>query len=284
MIIRNLADVDPDTLFKGFERAFCDYEIQFDRNEVFAMLHRRGYDARLSFAAFEEEEIVAFTFNGIGSAGDIPTAYDTGTGTAGEYRGQGLAGKIFNYSIPFLRDAGIRQYLLEVLLNNEKAIAVYRRLGFEVIREFDCFRQSLGNVSGGYHDAEINSCEIRTIDFGAVARAQDFCDFIPSWQNSIDSIWRGRAALTMYGAFIGGMLAGYCVCDSLTGDITQLAVGRQYRRRGVGSRLLRKAMEHMRTDFIKVLNVSSTDTTLHPFLESKNIPLASRQLEMKKDL
>ena len=41
------------------------------------------------------------------------------------YRGQNLAGTIFTHSIPFLREAGIHQYLLEVLQNNEKAIAVY---------------------------------------------------------------------------------------------------------------------------------------------------------------
>lgn len=41
------------------------------------------------------------------------------------YRGQNLADTIFTHSIPFLREAGIHQYLLEVLQNNEKAIAVY---------------------------------------------------------------------------------------------------------------------------------------------------------------
>lgn len=151
------------------------------------------------------------------------------TGTIKEYRGQGLAGQIFNYSIPYLKAAGIRQYLLEVLLNNEKAIAVYRRLGFEVIREFDCFRQSLGNVSGTHPASEKCACIVRNIDFESVARAQGFCDFLPSWQNSIDSIRRGQDGLTMLGAFIGESLAGYCVFDPVTGDLTQVAVSPEFR-------------------------------------------------------
>ena len=82
-------------------------------------------------------KIVAFTLNGIGYFNRIPTAYDTGTGTLKNYRGKGLATKIFEYSIPYLKSANVKQYLLEVLQYNTKAVSVYRKLGFEVIREFN---------------------------------------------------------------------------------------------------------------------------------------------------
>lgn len=49
----------------------------------------------------------------------------------------------------------------------------------------------------------------------------------------------------------------------------------------VGSLLLRETIKGMATDFIKVLNVSSTDRPLHAFLESHNIALSGKQLEMK---
>lgn len=34
MEIRNLAEIDFDTVFRGFERAFSDYEIRFEKEEV----------------------------------------------------------------------------------------------------------------------------------------------------------------------------------------------------------------------------------------------------------
>ena len=102
MEIKNLENTDFDTIFRGFQRAFADYEIHFEMEEVREMLHRRGYSPRLSFAAFDKDEIVAFTLNGTGYFNGLPSAYDTGTGTAKEHRGQGLAGKIFNQSIPYL--------------------------------------------------------------------------------------------------------------------------------------------------------------------------------------
>lgn len=121
MEIRNLEHTGFDTLFNAFERAFSDYEVSFGKEEVRAMLTRRGYAPRLSFAAFDKGDIVAFTLNGVGTFNGIPTAYDTRTGTVKEYRGQGLAGKIFSHSLPYLEESGIRQYLLEVLRDNGKA-------------------------------------------------------------------------------------------------------------------------------------------------------------------
>ncbi|MDE7125109.1 MAG: GNAT family N-acetyltransferase, partial [Muribaculaceae bacterium] len=195
-------------LFRGFENAFSDYEIHFDKEEVRSMLERRGYNPELSFAAFEKGEIVAFTLNGIGLFNGVPTAYDTGTGTVKAYRGQGLAGNIFSRSVPLLKEAGIRQYLLEVLQNNESAISVYRRMHFKKTREFDCFRQSITNIRN--LDTACIGCRIEQTDIESIRQAQSFCDFCPSLQNGIESIERGKSGLTFLCAFQSVQTAGYC--------------------------------------------------------------------------
>lgn len=279
MEFRSLEHVDFDTLFHGFERAFADYEIHFEKEEVRAMLTRRGYDPKLSFAAFDNDEIVAFTLNGIGTFDGFATAYDTGTGTVKEYRGQGLAGKVFEHSLPYLRESGIRQYLLEVLQNNSNAIAVYRRMNFATTREFDCFRQKIEDIAGA--DNRADDCIIEPVEMDFISRNQDFCDFLPSWQNSMESIRRGESGLLFLGAMIGGKAVGFCVFDPCSGDLTQIAVKNQFRRRGIASMLLDKAKKRMKTDFIKVINVSAEDQTLHPFLENRNFAPGSSQYEMK---
>lgn len=279
MEFRNLENCDFDTLFQGFERAFADYEVSFEKEEVRSMLKRRGYDPRLSFAIFDNGKIVAFTLNGIGMFKDLSTAYDTGTGTVKDYRGKGLAAEIFTRSIPFLKDSGVMQYLLEVLQNNHKAIAVYQKLGFEIVRELDCFRQTVSEVVFPPLSEE-SSFTILPVDIDTIASAHSFCDFTPSWQNSLDSIKRGESGLILLGAYADGEIAGYCVFDSTTGDLTQIAVKQECRRKGVGTLLLHEAINNLKTDFIKVLNVSSTNRSLPAFLASRNIRLASRQFEM----
>ena len=126
MEIKSLEKTSFGTLSEAFGQAFADYEVQLDKTQLRRMLRRRGFDPRLSFAAFDGERIAAFTLNGTGNFNGLPTAYDTGTGTLEAYRGQGLAAKVFEHSIPYLREAGIRQYLLEVLQHNTKR---YRSTG-----------------------------------------------------------------------------------------------------------------------------------------------------------
>ncbi|MDR1504997.1 MAG: GNAT family N-acetyltransferase, partial [Prevotella sp.] len=141
MEIKSLSETDFGVIFHAFNQAFADYEIQLNRQQLQTMVKRRGYNPGLSFAAFEGNEIVAFTLNGTGNFNGIATAYDTGTGTLKRYRGKGLATQIFEYSIPYLREQNIKQYLLEVLQHNTKAVSVYKNIGFEVSREFNYFRQ-----------------------------------------------------------------------------------------------------------------------------------------------
>lgn len=277
MEIRNLEHIGFDKLFRGFEKAFADYDIHFEKEEVRSMLKRRGYNPKLSFAAFDNDEMMAFTLNGTGNFNGIPTVYDIGTGTVKDYRGQGVAGKIFTYSSPFLKEAGIRQYLLEVLQNNRKAISVYRRINFEVTREFCCFRQFIKQTVNRKGNTD---CVIEQVGTDAIRQVQDCCDFTPSWQNNIDSIERGISDLMCFGAFLDGKMVGHCVFDVHTGDLAQIAVQGEYRRKGIASRLLWEATGCMKTDFIKVLNICSDNQAMSAFLESKNIPLASRQFEM----
>lgn len=279
MEFRNLVDCDFDTLFKGFGRAFADYEISFQKEEVRTMLERRGFNPLLSFAMFDKEDIAAFTLNGTGIYNQRPTAYDTGTGTAKEYRGLGLAGEIFTRSIPYLKSYGIRQYLLEVLQNNHKAIAMYSKLGFKTIREFDCYRQSITELSFPASVKE-SGVEIRSVDVETISSIQSFCDFPPSWQNSIESIKRGKSSLTCIAGFKNNKIVGYCVFDSLSGDITQLAVKSSERHKGIGTQLLQHAVNQMQTGFIKLLNISTDNQSFPTFLKQKNIPLTTKQYEM----
>lgn len=108
MEIKSLANTGFDTIFGAFAQAFADYEVQLDREQLQKMITRHGFVPGFSFAAVEGDQIVAFTLNGVGNFKGTLTAYDTGTGTLSEYRGKGLATKIFEYSIPYLKEAGIR--------------------------------------------------------------------------------------------------------------------------------------------------------------------------------
>ncbi len=184
--IKPLNNISFSSIFSAFDRAFEEYEMQLNKDELNTLLRRRGFVPELSFGAFENEKLIAFTLNGIGFYNNIKTAYDTGTGTLKEYRGQGLATKIFNHSIPFLKKANVTQYLLEVLQHNSKAVSVYKNLGFEISREFNYFFR-------------------KTDDFKII------------------------------GVYKNGNLVGYSIFEPNSGDITQIAVDKNFRRKGMAT-------------------------------------------------
>lgn len=283
MEIKSLKGIDFNALYKAFNQAFADYEMQLDKMQLQSMLKRRGFNPDLSFAAFDKDGIVAFTFNGIGDFNGLSTAYDTGTGTLKEYRGRGLASQIFEYSVPYLREMGIKQYLLEVLQHNPKAISVYTKQGFETTREFYYFRQKSEKIENKIKaiDYPYTIKPISINDFDSITR---FWDFIPSWQNSLESIDRAKDDFVSLGLFFENRLVGYSVFEPTSGDITQLAVDKQERRKGIASLLLKEMIDLNKNDSVKVINTDITNDPLTHFLQSKNIPIAGKQFEMIKKI
>jgi len=278
MEIKSLKDTDFETIFNAFNQTFADYEIQINAEELKTMLKRRGYNPDLSFAAFEGERIVAFTLNGIGNFNGIKTAYDTGTGTLKEHRGKGLATKIFDYSIPYLKAENINHYLLEVLQHNTKAVSVYRNIGFEATREFNYFVWKNDEINNEI--TKPTPCSIERIDIEKHLFVADFWDFYPSWQNSFESIQRTQEDFISLGAFIDKKIVGYCVFEPNSGDITQIAVDKPFRRKGIASLLLHEIGKHNKNAKTKLLNSDIFCNSIVSFLKSKNIEIAGKQFEM----
>ena len=269
MEIKSLEKTDFDTLFRAFGRAFADYEVQLNAEQLRAMLTRRGFDPALSFAAFDGAQIAAFTLNGIGNFNGVPTAYDTGTGTLKEYRGTGLGTEIFRHSMPHLRRAGVGQYLLEVLQHNTRAVSVYRNLGFETVRELNYFCRANTEIADRGDTPRLPH-SVRRTDW----------DFTPSWQNSFESIGRAAGDFVSLGVFIEEELVGYCVFEPASGDVAQIAVKRQYRGKGIAGLLLREMLRLNRNDSLKIINTDVSCDSMTGFLQAKNIVPQGKQFEM----
>ena len=282
MEIKSLRNIEYDLLYSSFRKAFKDYDIQLTKDELFSMLQRRGFVAELSFGAFDKGQIVAFTFNGIGVYNNIKTAYDTGTGTIEEYRGKGLASQIFEYSLPYLREAKVEHYLLEVLQHNTKAISVYQKLGFKTQREFYYFIQEEPLKTND--KTTDSSITIKTIDMPRREITEEFSDFVPSWQNSFDAISRKQDDFKIQGAFIDNELTGYCISEPETGDITQIAVNKNHRRKGIGTLLFKESLIHNKCQTVKIVNTAIDCDSINKFAESQGLSVTGKQFEMIKDL
>lgn len=281
--IESLDKVSYDIIFRGFSEAFRSYEFQLNKDQLLAMLRRRGFVPQLSFGAFENEKLVSFTLNGIGFYNGIKTAYDTGTGTLEAYRGKGLASKIFETTVPFLKEAGIRQYLLEVLQHNPKAISVYRKLDFKVSQEFNYFGASADDLN--LTTVKLTpKVIVKETCLDKLKDVSEFWDFTPSWQNSFEAINRCLSDFKIFGAFYEHQLVAYGVFEPSSGDITQIAVDKGYRRQGIGTALLHEMINIRQSASIKLINSEITYAGMLHFLEANGISLKGKQFEMIKEL
>ncbi|WP_255491472.1 GNAT family N-acetyltransferase [Dysgonomonas sp. ZJ279] len=123
--------------------------------------------------------------------------------------------------------------------------------------------------------------QINIENFNSISTFWDFC---PSWQNSFDSIKRTAKGFVSIGVFIENSLIGYCVFEPTSGDITQIAVDKQNRRKGVASLLLKEIVRLNENNVVKIINTDISCSSITKFLKSKNIGITGMQFEMIKEI
>ncbi len=283
MEIKSLENTGFKDVHVAFSKAFADYGLPpMSEEQLFQMVSRRGFDPSLSMGAFEGGELVSFTLNGIGLWNDKLTAYDTGTGTIPEFRSKGLAKQIFIESVPILKEACVKQYLLEVLQTNKVAVKLYQNQGFAITREFDYYAREKGNIE--VTTKQVENLEIREIEIPQQNFIEECCDFEPSWQNSIESIKRRVEDFIILGAYFKNELIGYTISQLNTGDITQLAVKNKYRRKGVGTILFCHILKKIPGEIVKIINTEKGIESIRLFLNSLGWKPSGHQYEMIKTL
>jgi ribosomal protein S18 acetylase RimI-like enzyme len=258
-VIRTLAHADFDALHSAFVEAFSDYVVKMSptREQLLEMLTRRGWVPEASVAEFDNERIVAFTINGI----DAGLAYDTGTGVAPSHRRLGLGRALMEGSFQLLRERGCSRYALEVLEANEKAVELYRSCSFVETRRLQCWtfdRQTATPIES------------------TSAIEETWWTSTPSWQNTSHSIARANDP-----HLIIGNEDCYAVLFPSNGDLAQLAVHPDSRRRRLGTRLLESAAT-IAGKPLRIINVDDGDETTARFLEHAGAQRTVRQIEMMK--
>lgn len=276
---RLLSAADLTPLYNCFLEAFSDYQVdmQMSREQFEQRITRDGVRLDISAGAFDDRKMIGFYMNGAGTWQGKQTAYDAGTGVIPEYRSSGVAKELFAFIVPRLKEVGIAQYLLEVLSENDRAVALYRKLGFVETRVLAVLRSDEPLTSF----EELPDVSIRPVEEPDWTLFELFWDGYPSWQNSNAAVDRVASAREILGAYAGEKCVGYGVAFRPAGNLMQLAVAREYRRRGIGSRILAALSTG---EVLKVNNIDEKLTGTLAFFEANKFKIALTQYEMKKGL
>jgi ribosomal protein S18 acetylase RimI-like enzyme len=274
---RLLSSDDFDSLYDCFLTAFSDYavDMQMSREQFHQRLTRDGVSLQHTAAAFDGERMVGFCLNALGQWQERQTAYDGGAAVIPEYRGRGVAKEMFAFLMPRLKEAGVSQYLLEVLTSNTPAATLYRKLGFVETRRLAVFRSEPQKRTKG------SDVTIRPLKRPDWQLFQTFWDGHPSWQNSIEAVDRVASERTIIGAYVNNECVGYGVVFVPSANLMQLAVAPQHRRQGIGSTIL-AALE--RSEPLKINNIDEELKPTLAFYEANGYKQVLEQFEMIKTL
>ena len=274
-----LENVSIEKLHTTFTEAFSDYEVKIDIPilKLQQRLQRTGYLTEASIGASDNDVLVGFLLNSIREWDGKLTAYDTGTGVIKEYRNKGITSSMFLNVLKNLKEMEVQQYLLEVIQSNTSAVHLYKKQGFEVSREFECFNldKKLFTCAPTHQVQHIN--EITEIDW---IKLMSFWDFKPSWQNSVDSINAVSDEFICSIVSINDEIVGYGIIDKNTGDIPQIAVDKNYRGKGIGSSILADLVKNTESCSLNVVNVDSQCDSMKDFLLNLGFKLMIKQYEM----
>jgi len=280
MRLDTLETVSLPRLVGVVNQAFSDYAIpfQFTEAKLGEMMRRRGVRLDLSVGVLDADELVGFTLNGLGTWQGRVAGYDSGTGVVPEARRRGYSRAMIERTRDVMRGAGAEIYLLEVLMSNDPAIALYESAGFRRTRALVAWgieTVANGEVPSGV-DLEIGD----RID---PDRMRAMWDWEPSWQHSFEAIGRAGDARVVIEARRGDELAGYAIVFPASSDLAQIAVERGHRRRGIGRALAAEAWRRS-ANTLRAINVDAGDAGSLAFFGRIGAIEIVRQHEMALDL
>jgi len=271
-------------IYKTFVEAFSDYgvDVSYMNEEIIRNRSaKNGIEFDLSVGAFDKGKMIGFTLVGVDVWRDELSAFDIMTGITKPYRGQGKARKMFDFALPKVKDRGIKNFVLEVLQQNEAAIKAYSKTGFEIIRSFECFIAQRGNLKPSM--LNFQELEIKLMEKKFLNEVSTFFDWNPSWENSVSSLLRIPDKLLVLGAFLNEKPVGVLAYYPLIRWINLLAVDRNHRRAGISSTLLNHLFfNHLAgIQEIKAINVDSSDVAMQALLDRSGFQKIPGQFEMR---
>ncbi|CAD0221438.1 GNAT family N-acetyltransferase [Chryseobacterium sp. JV274] len=279
MEFKTLANTSIDEILSVFNHSFSDYVIPFHltKEVLVSKIAAEKMDMNISVGAFEDGKLVGFILQSEKVENGEKIIYNGGTGVVPESRGKGLVRKMYDFIIPVLKERNANTLLLEVIEGNQPAIRAYENLGFTIVRRLLCFN---GSIKQGEGNAEVSIRDLNDFQWKLLC---SFWDIEPSWQGSVFVLEPMPENYVTLGAYMKDKLVGYIVYSPAVKKIYQFAVDKNYRNRGIGTKLFNAIKEKNGGQTIALNNVDDSSENTSQFL-SERVGLNNwlSQFEMKR--
>lgn len=282
-----LKEQDYPLLFQTFQDAFDDYIVDMsymDEDMLYNRWIKNHVQYRASVGVWEFNQLVGFTMISTDVWRGVPSAFNAATGVIERYRGKGITKEMIDFVIPKLKKVGIQKLWLEVIQNNEPAMKAYKKAGFEIVRDFDCYKLQKQNYQAPekLHEELV----IREVEVSDVKVRRTWFEWQPSWENTIAAVQRVPDEKFVLGGFLGDELVGYIVYYPAFSQIMQLVVAPLQRGEKIATTLLDHLVQHQakEAEAISYINIVHSDDSTTDLLKKLGFEFTIGQHEMALDL
>lgn len=252
--LRSLKPLDLTEMYIAFLDAFSDYPIAFKLTKeqfVRKFVEKLKIDFALSIGAYDYDALAGFIFTSVNHYEGKLTAYNGGTGVRPQYRGNKLTTQMYDYLTPLLAERKIKQCVLEVLTENQKAINAYEHVGFTKTKYFKCFKLS-STVLQRPIDISLDIFSIARPDWHVYEK---FSDYTPSFLDSPQMIMSNLANEEVIEAHHENQCVAYAIFQPSFGRISQLGVHPDFRGKGIGSAIVSYMYERSLQKSLTIINI-----------------------------
>ncbi|RAS92405.1 acetyltransferase [Bacillus cereus] len=247
---KRCSEVNIDLVYEAFKDGFSDYIIKMEVSKgdfIKRFFGLEGNSLEHSFLALDGDKPVGVILGGIKDYENIKTMRCGTLAVHPEFRGIGVSQKLFELHKDEAIQNGCKQLFLEVIVGNDRAIRFYNKLGYEKV--YDLSYYNLKDMTK-IMLKECKGIEVKQLEFPAFkVEIQKWLHFHINWQNDMDYIEKTNH--TFYGAYVDNDLKG-SICINEQGKISFIFIDKEYRNRGIGSKLLQVARDELNLESLLI--------------------------------
>ncbi|KAA0549985.1 GNAT family N-acetyltransferase [Bacillus sp. BGMRC 2118] len=168
--IKRLSQCSLDDILKAWNDGFEGYSapVQMDMDSFLTRLVSEGLSPSLSLVAYSSDNPIGIVLSGSRMINGKKVAWNGGTAVAKNYRHQGVGKLLMEELFTLYKQEGVEIATLEAIYDNEKAISLYKSLGYKVIDELH-YLEHKGNIGveleSNYVINSIPASQLESISF-----------------------------------------------------------------------------------------------------------------------
>lgn len=193
MEFKRFAECTLDDVVTAWNRGFEGYYVQIPmaRDTFLRRMVMEDLSPDCSIIVFSNGEPVGLVMNGIRMIGGKKVAWNGGTGIAASHRGTGLSNLLMEKVVEIYEEENIELATLEAIDENERAIKLYKKYGYEIIDQLLFLEKTISyseplKETFEYHFERILPEQLSTLPI--------YNHLVP-WQSQWQSVKTGEAML-----------------------------------------------------------------------------------------